>query len=609
MEDSPQRALFAISSLGLGHATRTLVVIHEYLERNWEITIVSTGNALALLRNELSFSRQVRFLEMEDYPAFERGSGLRLYYYLGVDLFATWRMILREHRWTEEMAAGFDVIFSDGRYGFYSKTTPSFIICHQIAFMPPRLLRPLFRFTSWFNLIGLGRFDSILIPDFPGHGNSLSTGLSHAPFLEKKKHRYVGLLSSYRRLEAEKDIDYLFVISGYLLEHKESFVYELMNQSVHLPGKKVFILGEQEIGRFPLAVCEREDLELLPMVNGAARQELFNRARCIIGRSGYTTIMDLVEHDKPGILIPTPNQTEQEYLAADLKRRNHFVVLPEQSRINLHKAAQELETVEPFTPPWRTSRSLQLVMAEVEPLLCKQFFSIVVPAHNEEVELQTTLLALLNQSYPNKRYEVLVVENGSTDNTFGIARKMVELGAEKGVNLRLLQSPKGVSAAKNFGLGKTARESDWVVFCDADTKLGPNFLRRLNIHLNRTDRKTVIGTCAIRPASGAGFYDRIWFKVYDYVHQFTQTSYSLQIAKADIARTVEFDSELELGEDLLFIQDCCKFGSFFFLDTDQVTTSIRRFESEGYFRLSIKWTIGALVPRRIKQNWSYDVIR
>ena len=51
------RALFAISSLGLGHATRSLVVLREYLRHGYEITVVSSGNALAFLRLELAGRR------------------------------------------------------------------------------------------------------------------------------------------------------------------------------------------------------------------------------------------------------------------------------------------------------------------------------------------------------------------------------------------------------------------------------------------------------------------------------------------------------------------------------------------------------------------------
>jgi len=56
------------------------------------------------------------------------------------------------------------------------------------------------------------------------------------------------------------------------------------------------------------------------------RHKLFKNAEVIISRAGYTTIMDLLELNKKAILYPTPNQTEQEYLANYLKNKNYFII-------------------------------------------------------------------------------------------------------------------------------------------------------------------------------------------------------------------------------------------------------------------------------------------
>lgn len=54
MEKHRGRGLFAISSLGLGHATRSLAIINAYLDDGWSLTIVSAGSALQMLRSELA---------------------------------------------------------------------------------------------------------------------------------------------------------------------------------------------------------------------------------------------------------------------------------------------------------------------------------------------------------------------------------------------------------------------------------------------------------------------------------------------------------------------------------------------------------------------------
>ncbi|MEO6706954.1 MAG: glycosyltransferase, partial [Ginsengibacter sp.] len=51
---------------------------------------------------------------------------------------------------------------------------------------------------------------------------------------------------------------------------------------------------------------------------------LMQQSRIIISRSGYTTVMDLATLRKKAILIPTPGQTEQEYLAKYLFQKQYF---------------------------------------------------------------------------------------------------------------------------------------------------------------------------------------------------------------------------------------------------------------------------------------------
>src|ERR1700735_2741178 len=98
------------------------------------------------------------------------------------------------------------------------------------------------------------------------------------------------------------------------------------------------------------------------------------------------------------------------------------------------------------------------------------FFSFVIPAHNEENYLRDTLEHLKQLDYPADRFEVIVVENGSGDRTFELAR-----GFESG-NFKALQSGKGVSRAKNAGIDHLSPQSDWAVFLDADTIIEPDFL-------------------------------------------------------------------------------------------------------------------------------------
>jgi UDP-N-acetylglucosamine transferase subunit ALG13 len=611
MNSHRPRALFAISSLGLGHATRSLVIVREYLRRGYAVTIISQGTALDFLRLELEQVASVEFKEWPDYPPLERGTGWRLYAYLLLDLLMTWRLIRQEHRTLEAIAADYDFIFSDGRYGFHSRWTPSFILTHQVAFMPPKGLRETAWLTEHVNVAALRKFDCVFIPDYPYPSINLAGHLAHTLYLHRCCHRYVGILSSYRHLDLPRDIDYLFVISGYLLEHKDGFIRNLLEQAAQLPGHKVFVLGAAAADSERYAAYRRDNLEIHAMASGEQRQALFNRARCVVSRAGYTTVMDLVEHDKSALLIPTPNQTEQEYLAYHLSSHDYYVTRSQDKAFDLATALEACEETRLFAPPWRTAAAVERIVREIGERLHKHYFSILVPAHNEARELEQTLQCLLAQRYPPDRMEVIVIENGSTDSTLEIAQRVAEMsGGDRHCEIQVLRSELGVSRARNAGLKQLCAAAEWVVMCDADTRLDPLFLQQLNGWLNRHgDEGLSVGTTRVRPNPPASRYARFWFRLYDLVHRISKSSFSIQIARAPIARGVGYREDLNFSEDLLFLRECRRYGRFFFVPSDQVTTSTRRFESRGYLRQSLRWLYEALLPLRFKRHRRYDVIR
>ena len=90
--------------------------------------------------------------------------------------------------------------------------------------------------------------------------------------------------------------------------------------------------------------------------------------------------------------------------------------------------------------------------------------SFVVPAYNEELELPSTLASIHEAARAHSGpYEVIVVDDGSTDATAAVA----EAGGAKVVNIRRRQ----IAAARNAG----AREArgEVLIFVDADTRIEP----------------------------------------------------------------------------------------------------------------------------------------
>ncbi len=232
------------------------------------------------------------------------------------------------------------------------------------------------------------------------------------------------------------------------------------------------------------------------------------------------------------------------------------------------------------------------------------FFSVVIPAHNEEKYIENTLTKISNLNYPIEKFEVVVVENGSTDKTFEIVKKF------EGGNIRVLKSEKGVSKAKNFGIKQISNLSDWIVFLDADTILESNFLKDLDLFLQKnSDKNLTVGTTSVKPLENKSWQARMWMGMYDLVHKYTKVSYSIQIAKTSLMKKVKFNEKLRLAEDLQFIKDCLVYGKFFYFDTDAVLTSVRRFEKIGWIKLFVIWTWGSILWRFRDPEEDYPVIR
>jgi len=310
-------ALFSVSSLGLGHASRTLPLIQSY-QATHDIHIISAGNALTFFREEV---KDAFFYECQDYPPLERGRGFGFYWHIIVDSIITVVRIRREHTFVQSLIQKIhpQFIISDGRYGSYDEKIPSFLISHQISFVMPRGLGIFQGIADFFNHRAFNQFTSLIIPDYEYEGHSLAGALSHHPMLARLKHEYVGILSAYRKVKMKKDVEALFVISGYLLEHRQRFISSLLERARAMSGKKVFILGNPREEKY--SYDAKSDIEMYGLPSHEVKMTLFNRAQRVISRSGYTTIMDLAELGIPGDLVATPGQTEQEYLAQHLEKK------------------------------------------------------------------------------------------------------------------------------------------------------------------------------------------------------------------------------------------------------------------------------------------------
>lgn len=266
----------------------------------------------ALLQQELSFDNYIPFEGYNiQYPA--AGS-------MAIKMLLESPKILKriktEH---DELQAlidkhKFDLVISDNRPGLHTHKIPCIYITHQINIQGPKLIKDQLhkKHGKYIN-----RFTHCWIPDAEDKIN-LGGELSHGKLHENCSH--IGILSRFnQKASAEnEDIDFLAIISGPEPQRSE-FEKIIINEFKKLNKNKCAIIGGK-----PLSTKQKltDNTHYFSHLNSIEFFKLICRSKKIICRPGYSTIMDLSALQKPAHFIPTPGQTEQEYLAKTHGKEN-----------------------------------------------------------------------------------------------------------------------------------------------------------------------------------------------------------------------------------------------------------------------------------------------
>ena len=360
----PQRVLFGTSSWGLGHATRDLVLIRALIAAGCEVTVVATGPALAVLRGELR--DRVMYLDWPDMPAAIATSTTRFLLKASAAVPAILHTWHQEQKRTAKLLGerGFDLIVTDHRYGMVTDALPCYFISHS-----PRAIAP---WRSWFMETAMEWFVArwlrpvrkLLIPDDEQPG--LAGEMDHAiRFLPRQKFEYLGILASLERQAAEEDLDIFISISG--PEPQRTKLQQIiLPQLQRVRGKIAVALG------LPGGECPAppQGVELYPYLNRQQQAKMFARAKLVVCRSGYTSLMELAELGKRALLIPTPGQTEQLYLGKTLAERKLFHSVA-QHKLHLPTDVPMAREYPGYAPAHRTAES------------AKRFVEIVLGAEAE----------------------------------------------------------------------------------------------------------------------------------------------------------------------------------------------------------------------------------
>lgn len=327
------RVLVAPLEWGLGHATRCVPIINELLVQGCDVLIAAETAAAALLAKEFP---QLRILPLQgyrmQYSRKKNGLPLKLLLQFPKLLYR----IYKEQQWLKKIVVteAIDAVISDNRLGLYHTKLPAIYITHQLAIETGSTFTNLL--AQRIHYLFINKYRTCWVPDEKTAIN-LAGKLSHPLKMPRIPVQYIGPLSRFEEKALENKYDLLICLSG---PEPQRTIFEniIVKGLGRFSGKVLLVRGLPDTGTSinnnnPLLACYNH-------LSSGDLNEAILQSNMVLSRSGYTTVMDLVKLRKKAILVPTPGQKEQEYLAERLMDRNIFYCCS-QKDFSLHEAIQK----------------------------------------------------------------------------------------------------------------------------------------------------------------------------------------------------------------------------------------------------------------------------
>jgi len=328
-------------------------------QRGCEVIFAADAPLLHMVENELP---GIKTVEIQGFTI-RYSRRLPQYFCIFLQLPVLAASAVRDHRTLRRLAAEIrpGVIISDNRFGFWHKDIFSVYVTHQVRIAFPGFLGWLEPLAAWLHRLIIKRYDLCLVPDYPGETN-LSGRMSHGVKLPPNL-VYKGPLSRFtvpdivkmaslpgnydtviEWLSGHDPIDPSATGTGRTspdLAKSDLFPghpYTCLILSGPEPQRSLlFDKVSESINTYPLVVLSAgpvkarihsgSETRLFISADTATMRDVITGASLVIARAGYTSVMELASLRKGAVLVPTPGQTEQEYLGRYLDGRYGFVTM------------------------------------------------------------------------------------------------------------------------------------------------------------------------------------------------------------------------------------------------------------------------------------------
>ena len=341
---SKKRILVAPLDWGIGHATRCIPIIKALIAHNYEVVIAADDRPLHLLTTEFKELEAIRL----------PGYNIKYPTYLPMSLSMLLQSpkillgIKKEKIALEEIIKDYNIdgVISDNRFGLSTKKVPCTFITHQLQIQSPYFTAAI----QQFNYNYINRFNACWVMD--DEKENLAGSLSKPEILPDNT-IYIGMQSRFEKREVEKKYEFLGIVSG--PEPQRSILEKGLIKALQgRKGNSLIVLGKTELSKSE----QIGNLAIRSHLNAENLNTAILQAELIICRPGYSTIMDLAKLGEKAIFIPTPGQTEQEYLAEYFMEKG-ICFAQKQNDFNLQTAIDKSTSFTGFnakekTTDWKT---------------------------------------------------------------------------------------------------------------------------------------------------------------------------------------------------------------------------------------------------------------
>lgn len=301
----------------------------------YRVYIATQGPQQTLLQKEFPDNP---FLSLPGYQVrYSRSKGW-LPFKIMQQLPALLRIVQWEHRWLEEAIEqyGIDLVISDNRYGLWTKKCRTVFITHQLQIKAPFLW--LEHIIQRIHYRFIERFNACWVPD-QEEGNGLAGTLSHPNRKPAIPVTYIGLLSRFYASNSINKKQITVLLSG--PEPQRTLLEEKIIAQLSSIHKEVLLVRGLPAAMDNITVPPH--IKAMNHLTAEALQAVLENSSIVIARSGYSSMMDFSRLHCTTILIPTPGQTEQEYLAKRCEQKG-YAIHAEQSDLDLNQALAKAES-------------------------------------------------------------------------------------------------------------------------------------------------------------------------------------------------------------------------------------------------------------------------